>query len=228
MSRATCLPPHRCLRRGGNARPADRARRPLRHAGPSGAPTRGRPDVLPTGRNFYSVDTRAVPTPAAWELGRKSAELLVARYRQDHGDWPRALALSAWGTANMRTGGDDIAQALALIGARPLWEPTLAPRHRLRDHHPCRTRPPARRCDLAHLGLLPRCLSDPDRPVRQRRPRRRRARRGRRRQPRRRAHDARNATAARRGVDDESRRPGARAIACSDRSPAPMAPACRR
>ena len=91
--------------------------------GPSGAPTRGRPDVLPTGRNFYSLDSRTLPTPAAWELGRSSAELVVERYCQDHGQWPRALALSAWGTANMRTGGDDIAQAMALIGAKPTWEP---------------------------------------------------------------------------------------------------------
>ncbi len=90
--------------------------------GPSGAPTRGRPDVLPTGRNFYSVDTRTVPTPAAWQLGWKSASLLVERYRQEHGGWPRTMALSAWGTANMRPGGDDIAQALALIGVRPTWE----------------------------------------------------------------------------------------------------------
>jgi cobaltochelatase CobN len=90
--------------------------------GPSGAPTRGRPEVLPTGRNFYSVDTRTVPTPAAWQLGWKSAGLLVERYRQEHGEWPKRMALSAWGTANMRTGGDDIAQALALLGARPTWE----------------------------------------------------------------------------------------------------------
>jgi cobaltochelatase CobN len=92
--------------------------------GPSGAPTRGRPDVLPTGRNFYSVDTRVVPTPAAWHLGWKSAALLIERYRQEQGAWPRRLALSAWGTANMRTGGDDIAQALALMGVRPTWEVT--------------------------------------------------------------------------------------------------------
>ena len=90
--------------------------------GPSGAPTRGRPDVLPTGRNFYSVDSRAVPTPAAYELGKKSAELLVRRYVQDHGEWPVSFGLTAWGTSNMRTGGDDIAQALALIGVRPLWD----------------------------------------------------------------------------------------------------------
>ncbi|MEM7225301.1 MAG: cobaltochelatase subunit CobN [Pseudomonadota bacterium] len=92
--------------------------------GPSGAPSRGRPEVLPSGRNFYSVDSRTVPTPAAWQLGWKSAELLLVRYRQDHGAWPKTLAISAWGTANMRTGGDDIAQALALMGVRPTWEVT--------------------------------------------------------------------------------------------------------
>ncbi|MQX35265.1 cobaltochelatase subunit CobN [Roseospira navarrensis] len=92
--------------------------------GPSGAPTRGKPEVLPTGRNFFSVDSRRVPTPAAWTLGWRSASLLIERHVMDHGDWPRAVALSAWGTANMRTGGEDIAQALALMGARPRWEPT--------------------------------------------------------------------------------------------------------
>lgn len=90
--------------------------------GPSGAPTRGRPDVLPTGRNFYSVDARALPTRAAWTLGRASAELLVERHMQEQGDWPRALLLTAWGTSCMRTGGDDIAQGLALMGVRPVWE----------------------------------------------------------------------------------------------------------
>jgi cobaltochelatase CobN len=90
--------------------------------GPSGAPTRGRPDVLPTGRNFYSVDTRTVPTPTAWLLGWKSAQMLVERHAQAHGSWPKAMALSAWGTSNMRTGGDDIAQALALMGVRPTWD----------------------------------------------------------------------------------------------------------
>lgn len=90
--------------------------------GPSGAPTRGRPDVLPTGRNFYSVDSRAVPTPAAWTLGWASAERLIQHHLQTHGDWPRTMLLTAWGTANMRTGGDDIAQGLALMGARPTWD----------------------------------------------------------------------------------------------------------
>ena len=90
--------------------------------GPSGAPTRGRPEVLPTGRNFYSVDTRTVPTPTAWTLGWKSATLLIERHAQEHGDWPRRMALSAWGTSNMRTGGDDIAQGLALMGVQPTWD----------------------------------------------------------------------------------------------------------
>ena len=90
--------------------------------GPSGAPTRGRPDVLPTGRNFYAVDTRAVPTPAAWRLGWRSAQGICERYAQEEGEWPRQVALSAWGTANMRTGGDDLAQALALLGVRPRWD----------------------------------------------------------------------------------------------------------
>ncbi len=92
--------------------------------GPSGAPTRGRPDVLPTGRNFYSVDTRGVPTPTAFALGWKAAERVIAHYAQTHGDWPKQIALSAWGTSNMRTGGEDIAEALAFLGCRPVWEGT--------------------------------------------------------------------------------------------------------
>jgi cobaltochelatase CobN len=90
--------------------------------GPAGAPTRGRIDVLPTGRNFYSIDNRAVPTPTAWSLGQRSADALLNRHFQEHGHYPRALGLSAWGTANMRTGGDDIAQALAFIGVKPVWD----------------------------------------------------------------------------------------------------------
>ncbi|MBU7440314.1 cobaltochelatase subunit CobN [Paraburkholderia fungorum] len=98
--------------------------------GPSGSPSRGRPDVLPTGRNFYSVDTRAVPTQAAWSLGLKSAQQLIERHLQEKGDYPRAIGLSVWGTATMRTGGDDIAQALALLGVRPKWAPGS---HRVTD-----------------------------------------------------------------------------------------------
>jgi len=90
--------------------------------GPSGAPTRGRLDTLPTGRNFFSVDSRAVPTPTAWALGWKSASLLIEKHLQTEGDWPRTMLVTAWGTANMRTGGDDIAQALALMGVKPRWD----------------------------------------------------------------------------------------------------------
>ncbi len=91
-------------------------------SGPAGAPTRNRPDVLPTGRNFYSVDIRAIPTESAWDVGRRAAEALVERYTQDHGEYPQAIGLSVWGTATMRTGGDDLAEALALLGVRPLWD----------------------------------------------------------------------------------------------------------
>ena len=90
--------------------------------GPSGAPTRGRLDVLPTGRNFHSLDSRALPTPTAWNLGAKSTELLIERHVQDEGEWPTAMTISMWGTSNMRTGGDDIAQAMALMGVRPVWD----------------------------------------------------------------------------------------------------------
>ncbi|MEO1095763.1 MAG: cobaltochelatase subunit CobN [Cyanobacteria bacterium J06638_28] len=91
-------------------------------SGPAGAPTRNRPDVLPTGRNFYSVDIRAIPTESAWDVGRKAAEVLVERYTQEQGDYPRSIGLSLWGTATMRTGGDDLAEALALLGVRPVWD----------------------------------------------------------------------------------------------------------
>lgn len=91
--------------------------------GPSGAPTRGRLDVLPTGRNFYAVDNRSVPSPAAWAIGQRSAQALIERHLQEHGDFPRQLGLSVWGTATMRTGGDDIAQAFALMGIQPVWAP---------------------------------------------------------------------------------------------------------
>jgi cobaltochelatase CobN len=90
--------------------------------GPSGAPTRGRLDVLPTGRNFFSIDNRTLPTPAAWQLGKASAEALLARHFQDTGSHLKNAGLSCWGTANMRTGGDDIAQALWLLGAKPVWD----------------------------------------------------------------------------------------------------------
>jgi cobaltochelatase CobN len=91
-------------------------------SGASGAPTRGRPEVLPTGRNFYSVDIRAIPTETAWAVGHKAAETLIEQYAQAEGEYPRTLALSIWGTATMRTGGDDLAEALALLGVQPVWD----------------------------------------------------------------------------------------------------------
>ena len=89
--------------------------------GPSGAPSRGRPDVLPTGRNFYSVDTRAIPTQTAYAMGAKGADRMVERHLQDHGSYPTAVGLSVWGTSTMRTGGEDVAQAFSLLGVRPKW-----------------------------------------------------------------------------------------------------------
>ncbi|HEX9834425.1 MAG TPA: cobaltochelatase subunit CobN, partial [Mycobacterium sp.] len=91
-------------------------------AGPSGSPLRGLVNVLPTGRNFYSVDPKAVPSRLAWETGAAMADSLLARYREDHGEWPRSVGLSVWGTSAMRTAGDDIAEVLALLGARPVWD----------------------------------------------------------------------------------------------------------
>ncbi len=92
--------------------------------GPAGAPARGRLDVLPTGRNLFAVDPRSVPTRNAWEIGRRAGEEVLARYAQDHGEWPKRIVLDLWGSATMRTGGDDLAQAFWLIGCRPTWDTT--------------------------------------------------------------------------------------------------------
>ncbi|RSN66912.1 MULTISPECIES: cobaltochelatase subunit CobN [Actinomadura] len=91
-------------------------------AGPSGSPLRGLVNVLPTGRNFYSVDPKAVPSRLAYETGRAMADSLLARYRDETGGWPRSVGLSVWGTSAMRTSGDDIAEVLALLGVRPVWD----------------------------------------------------------------------------------------------------------
>lgn len=90
-------------------------------SGPSGSPTRGRLDVLPTGRNFYSVDPRALPSELSWEVGQRLADALLERHRERTGELPRMIGLVAWGTAAMRTQGDDIAEILALLGVRPTW-----------------------------------------------------------------------------------------------------------
>ncbi|MEO1454854.1 MAG: cobaltochelatase subunit CobN [Pseudomonadota bacterium] len=91
-------------------------------AGPSGSPYRGRTDVLPTGRNLYTTDPRSVPTRAAYAQGVALAEELVRRHLQDHGDWPRGLIVDLWGSATMRTAGEEFAMALHLLGVRPVWD----------------------------------------------------------------------------------------------------------
>ncbi len=90
--------------------------------GPAGAPTRGRADVLPTGRNLTSIDPRAIPTRTAAAIGVRAADEVIRRYLQDHGDYPRALVIDLWASASLRTGGDDLAQALAYLGVRPTWD----------------------------------------------------------------------------------------------------------
>jgi cobaltochelatase CobN len=92
-------------------------------AGPSGAPTRGRLDVLPTGRNFYSVDPRALPSELSYATGVKLADAVLERHVADTGAVPEMVGLVAWGTAAMRTQGDDAAEVLALLGVRPVWDP---------------------------------------------------------------------------------------------------------
>jgi len=90
--------------------------------GPAGAPSRGRPDVLPTGRNLYTFDPRTIPTQTAYSNGQRAAAAIMQRYGEDHGDWPRAIVLDLWGSASLRTGGEEFATALALIGVKPIWD----------------------------------------------------------------------------------------------------------
>ena len=92
-------------------------------AGPSGSPTRGMAHILPTGRNFYSVDPRSVPSQSAWRVGLQLAQEVLARHQRDTGVYPESVAISVWGTSAMRTHGDDVAQILALLGVRPVWRP---------------------------------------------------------------------------------------------------------
>ncbi|NTJ43448.1 cobaltochelatase subunit CobN [Agrobacterium larrymoorei] len=91
-------------------------------SGPSGAPARGRLDVLPTGRNLYAADPRTMPTPTAFELGRMAGEEVLRHYLQSHGDWPRHMVFDLWGSASLRNGGEDVGQALHLMGARPIYD----------------------------------------------------------------------------------------------------------
>ncbi|PQA54922.1 cobaltochelatase subunit CobN [Siphonobacter curvatus] len=91
-------------------------------AGPSGAPTRGMAHILPTGRNFYAVDPRALPSQAAWEVGQQLAREVLERHKRESGTYPESVGISIWGTSAMRTHGDDVAEILALLGVRPVWQ----------------------------------------------------------------------------------------------------------
>jgi cobaltochelatase CobN len=112
-------------------RSAEAERKALREAldgrrvapGPAGAPTRGRRDVLPTGRNLFTADPRTMPTPTAMELGRLAADEIVRAHLQSHGEMLRTVVIDLWGSATLRTGGEEIAQGFALMGCRPIWEP---------------------------------------------------------------------------------------------------------
>jgi cobaltochelatase CobN len=90
--------------------------------GPAGSPTRGRRDVLPTGRNLFTADPRTLPTPTAMELGRLAAAEVVRAHLQTHGEMLRTVVIDLWGSATLRTGGEEIAQGLALMGCRPIWD----------------------------------------------------------------------------------------------------------
>jgi cobaltochelatase CobN len=90
-------------------------------AGPAGAPTRGMAHILPSGRNFYAVDPRALPSQAAWRVGQQLAREAIERFRKEEGAYPEMMGLSVWGTSQMRTHGDDIAEAFALLGVEPVW-----------------------------------------------------------------------------------------------------------
>ncbi|MGE4402154.1 MAG: cobaltochelatase subunit CobN [Desulfobulbus sp.] len=90
--------------------------------GPSGAPSRGQADILPTGRNFYSVDPNKIPSPAAWEVGVRLGDALIERYLSETGKYPDSIGILIYGTATMRTRGDDLAEVLYLMGLKPVWQ----------------------------------------------------------------------------------------------------------
>ncbi len=126
--------------------------------GPSGSPYRGRQDVLPTGRNLFAVDPRAVPTPSAHAQGIKLAEELLRRHLQDHGDWPKGLVVDLWGSATMRTAGEEFAMALHLAGLAPRWDHASGRVTGYDIIAPAEARPPAHRCHVAGVRPVPRCL----------------------------------------------------------------------
>ena len=179
--------------------------------GPSGSPTRGLVGVLPTGRNFYSVDPKAIPSRNAWTVGQALADSLVARYLADHGEHPVSVGLVVWGTSAMRTAGDDIAEALWLLGVRPVWDQASRRVTGLELVDARGARPAAGRRHAAHLRLLPRRLPARGGAARRRRPARRVGDRGR--QPAARATSRPTSPRARRSAQATSRifgsKPGA-------------------
>ena len=106
---------------------------------------------------IFSASIRAaVPTPTAWANGKRAAKAILDRYVSDHGEWPRAIVLDLWGSATLRTGGEELATALALLGVRPVWDRAIVSRHRHRDGSACRTRTSARRRHASDFGAVPR------------------------------------------------------------------------
>ena len=183
--------------------------------GPAGAPARGRRDVLPTGRNLFTADPRTLPTPTAMDLGRLAADEVMRAHLQAHGEMPRALVIDLWGSATLRTGGEEIAQGLALMGCRPTWDHATGRVTGIEVLPAADHRPPARRRHLAHLRTVPRSLPGADRAARRRGARGRRARGDRR-------GESAGGGAARRAAT--ARR---RSRASSAPRPAPTAPASR-
>ena len=119
--------------------------------------------MLPTGRNLFTADPRTLPTPTAMELGRLAADEIVRAHLQSHGDMPRAVVIDLWGSATLRTGGEEIAQGLALMGCRPIWDPASGRVTGVEVLPTGRDGPRARRRHLAHFRIVPRSLPGADR-----------------------------------------------------------------
>ena len=130
--------------------------------GPAGAPTRGMAGVLPTGRNFYSMDPRSIPSETSWQIGKQLADSLVERYMTDEGEYPESVGISVWGTSAMRTHGDDIAQILALVGVRPTWQEESRRVTGLEVIPLEELGTPANRRHRPYQRLLPRRIPEPD------------------------------------------------------------------
>jgi len=89
--------------------------------GGGGDPVRN-PMALPTGKNLYGINPQEVPTRAAWELGKKLAEDLIANEQKRLGRFPRKIGFTLWNTELIRHYGADLAQILYLMGLKPRWD----------------------------------------------------------------------------------------------------------